>query len=175
MEQINSNFYRADLVRVNLGWRPPVRIPTAARPDFTHNLVIATGTKRDGFHLSPLISQMLCAVCTTKAWTKGLRGLPERKALRPLEGEVAISKAVRHLMSAAYQHGFNPAKSRMPDQLRQMYREDLERLHDSVGALRTGASRRRCWICTDTATQWPDPRRFLLADNDPILPGLLWR
>lgn len=136
MEQINSNFYRADLVRVNLGWRPTSQdtYPLLGQTSL-HNLVIATGTKRDGFHLSPLISQMLCAVLHDESVDERFAWFaPERKALRPLKREVAISKAVRHLMSAAYQHGFNPAKSRMPDQLRQMYREDLERLHDSVGA-----------------------------------------
>jgi hypothetical protein len=46
----------------------------------------------------------------------------------------AIDKAVRHLISASYQHGFTPSRSRMPAQIAQMHRDDLERLHDKVGA-----------------------------------------
>jgi hypothetical protein len=51
-----------------------------------------------------------------------------------LSRQEAIDKAVRHQMSASYQHGFTPSKSRMPAQIAQMHRDDLERLHDKVGA-----------------------------------------
>ena len=56
------------------------------------------------------------------------------QAARALSREAAIAKAVRHQVSASYQHGFTPPHNRMPDQLKRMYREDLERLHDQVGA-----------------------------------------
>ena len=136
MEQINTNFYRAELVRVNVGWRPTSQdtYPLLGKTSL-NNLIVATGTKRDGFHLSPLLSQILSSLLNDESVDPRLSWFsPERKPLRPMSREEAISKAVRHLMSAAYQHGFTPAKSRMPDQMRQMYREDLERLHDQIGA-----------------------------------------
>lgn len=136
IEQINANFYRADLVRVNVGWRPTSQdtYPVIGRTSIA-NLIVASGTKRDGFHMSPVLSEKIVALLYDEpvderfAWFA-----PERAPIRHLTREQAIAKAVRHQMSASYQHGFTPAKSRMPEQITQMYRDGLERLHDQVGA-----------------------------------------
>ncbi|WP_144634479.1 NAD(P)/FAD-dependent oxidoreductase [Bordetella genomosp. 13] len=136
MEQINRNFYRADLIRVNVGWRPTSQdtYPLVGRSSIA-NLIIATGTKRDGFHLSPLLSQQIAGLVYGEKQDERLEWFnPERKPIRALTREAAIEKAIRHMTNAAYQHGFTPSANRMPDQLRRMYREDLERLHDQVGA-----------------------------------------
>ena len=37
-------------------------------------------------------------------------------------------------MNANYQHDFVPAKNRMVEQMEDMYRNEIERLHDKVGA-----------------------------------------
>lgn len=140
MEQINRNFYRADLVRVNVGWRPTSQdtYPMIGRTSIP-NLIVASGTKRDGFHMSPLISEYVAAMVHGEAVDKRFDVFsPERKPIRSLTREQAIKKATRHLVSAAYQHGFSPSKSRMPDQVENMYRDDLERLHDKVGAIDWG-------------------------------------
>ncbi len=50
----------------------------------------------------------------------------------------AIDKAVRHTLSAAYQHDFRPSKGRMGEQVGQMIRQDLERVHDQAGAIDWG-------------------------------------
>jgi len=136
MEQINANFYRADLVRVNVGWRPTSQDtqPLLGKTSIG-NLVIASGTKRDGFHLSPLISERIAAMMHDEPVDERFSWFaPEREPLRLLTREQAIEKAVRHLMNASYQHGFIPPKNRMPEQLRRMHKENLERLHDQVGA-----------------------------------------
>jgi glycine oxidase len=136
MEQINANFYRADLVGINVGWRPTSldTYPLLGKSSIG-NLLIATGTKRDGFHLAPLISEKLVAMLFGEPADKDFaRFAPERAPIRTLTRAQAIDKAVRHIMSGAYQHGFTPSKDRMPDQLGRMHRDDLERLHDKVGA-----------------------------------------
>ena len=136
IEQINANFYRADLVRVNVGWRPTSQdtFPLVG-PTSIPNLIVATGTKRDGFHLSPLFSEYLAAMIHGEPVDPRFSAFaPERKLIFALTREQAISKAVRHQISAAYQHGFSPSKSRMPQQIAAMYRADLEKLHDQVGA-----------------------------------------
>lgn len=136
MDQINRNFYRADLVRVNVGWRPtsqdtyPLVGPTSVK-----NLVIATGTKRDGFHLAPLLSEYIVAMLQGKRVEKKFAMFaPERNLIRNLTRAQAIDKAVRHLTSAAYQHGYSPSHSRMPEQVAHMNREAVTALHDKVGA-----------------------------------------
>ena len=136
IEQINFNFYRADLIRVNVGWRPTSQdtYPLLGKTSIS-NLIITSGTKRDGIHMSPLISENITAMLYDEAVDDRFAFFtPERKPIRTLSRTQAIDKAVRHQMSAAYQHGFNPSKSRMPDQIKEMYRDNLERLHDQVGA-----------------------------------------
>jgi glycine oxidase len=136
IEQVNFNFYRAELIRVNVGCRPTSQdtYPLIGKTSID-NLIIATGTKRDGFHMSPLISEQVASMVYGEKIDDRLAWFsPERSLIRSMTREEAIVKAVRHQMSAAYQHGFSPSKSRMPAQLKEMYRADLERLHDQVGA-----------------------------------------
>lgn len=140
IEQINYNFYRADLIRVNVGWRPTSQdtYPLIGKSSI-HNLIIATGTKRDGFHMSPLISEYVVSMLYGEPVDSRFDVFsPERKPIRSLTREQAIEKAIRHQVSAAYQHGFSPSKNRMPDQIKQMYRDALEILHDEVGAIDWG-------------------------------------
>lgn len=140
IEQINHHFYRADLVRVNVGWRPTSQdtYPLVG-PTSIPNLVIATGTKRDGFHLAPLLAEHLAALIRGEPTDARLDVFrPERPPIRTLTRAEAIEKAVRHQISAAYQHGYNPATSRMPEAVIEMHRAALERLHDQVGAVDWG-------------------------------------
>ncbi len=136
MEQINFNFYRASLINVNVGWRPttsdtyPLFGATSVK-----GLWIIGGTKRDGFHLSPVICRDLVSAMRGAAIAEGYQQLaPERPLIRNLAREATISKTVRHQLNASYQHDFVSAKNRMVEQLRNAYRADLEALHDRVGA-----------------------------------------
>jgi hypothetical protein len=140
MEQINAGFYRADLLRVNVGWRPTSQdtYPLLGKTKIS-NLLIASGTKRDGFHLAPVISQTIVALLLNEPVDERFQWFaPERKAIRLLTRQQAIEKAIRHQMSAAYQHGFSPSHNLKPDQIRHMLRENLERLHDQIGAMDWG-------------------------------------
>jgi glycine/D-amino acid oxidase-like deaminating enzyme len=140
IEQINFNFYRSELIRVNVGMRPTSldTYPLIGKTSID-NLVIVTGTKRDGFHMSPLISEQVVSIIYGEKNDDRLAWFaPERSPIRSMTRDEAIDKAIRHQMSAAYQHGFSPSTSRMSDQIRQMYRDDLERLHDQIGAIDWG-------------------------------------
>ena len=138
MEQINTNFYRATLARVNVGWRPTSAdtFPVVGQTSLP-NLVVATGTKRDGFHLSPVLSRDLTAILHDEhsSLDEGYRWFaPERELIRTLTREEGVQKGAEHMLNAAYQHGLVPPHGRMPELLLKTYREDLERLHDRVGA-----------------------------------------
>ncbi|MGN7613287.1 NAD(P)/FAD-dependent oxidoreductase [Magnetococcales bacterium HHB-1] len=136
IEQLNSGFYRAELVRINVGWRPTTQdtYPLLGKTSL-NNLFIATGTKRDGFHLSPVISDIMSRMILGESVDERFALFnPERPPLKTMTREQAIEKGSRHLLSAGYQHGFNPAQGRMVDQVREMYRADLEKLHDKVKA-----------------------------------------
>lgn len=136
MEQINKNFFRATVAKINVGWRPtssdtyPLLGSTSLK-----NLFIATGTKRDGFHLCPVLSQKLCSLIHGEKLEPEFEVFnPERPLIKSLSRELAIEKSVKHQISAAYQHGYNPSHGRLDDRVRLAIREDLERLHDKVGA-----------------------------------------
>jgi len=136
MDQINTGFMRAGLVNVNVGWRPTTSdtYPLFGRTS-VDNLFVLGGTKRDGFHLSPVICRDLVALMLHEPIDARYETLaPERALIRNLGREAAIDKGVRHQYNAALQHDFVPARSRMPEQLRAMIRSDLEALHDRVGA-----------------------------------------
>jgi glycine/D-amino acid oxidase-like deaminating enzyme len=140
MDQINSNFMRASLVTVNVGWRPTT---SDTYPLFgatsVPNLWVLGGTKRDGFHLSPVICRdLVAAMRGEKIDLRYAELSPERSLIHNVSREAAIEKAVRHSINASLQHDFVPARNRMVDQLKKAIRDDLEALHDRVGAVDWG-------------------------------------
>jgi glycine/D-amino acid oxidase-like deaminating enzyme len=140
MEQINSDYYRCGLKQVNVGWRPTSEdtLPVLGATSIP-NLFVATGTKRDGLHCSPVISNALAALIIGQPPSCDLDLFhPERRPIRIYTREEAITIAVRHTINAAYQHDFVPAKNRMVEHLEKYYRDDLIQLHESVGAVDWG-------------------------------------
>lgn len=142
MDQINTNFYKAEITTINIGYRP---VSADSYPVFGRtsikNLIICTGTKRDGFHLAPLLSELLVKLIKGEEIdTKYDCFKPERELIRNYTREEAIEASVKHLMSASYQHGYVPSYDRLNDKIKQMHRDDLERLHDKVGAYDWGIS-----------------------------------
>lgn len=136
MEQINNTFYRANLVTVNVGWRPTTSdtYPLFGKTGMD-NLWILGGTKRDGFHLSPILCRDLVMAMRGEPIDARYKALaPERPLIRSISREAAISKTIRHQINAAYQHDFVSAKNRMVEQLQRAMRTDLEALHDKIGA-----------------------------------------
>lgn len=136
MDQINSRFSRARLINVNIGWRPTTSdtYPLFGKTS-VDGLWILGGTKRDGFHLSPIICRdLVAAMRGAPIDPRYVELAPERPLIRNISREAAISKAVRHQINAAYQHDFVPARNRMVDHLKLAMRADLEALHDRLGA-----------------------------------------
>jgi glycine/D-amino acid oxidase-like deaminating enzyme len=140
MEQINSDYYRSGLVKVNVGWRPTSEDTIALLGKTSiANLIVATGTKRDGFHCSPVISNAMAAFISGRNPDFDLTLFnPERSPVRMYTREEAIEIAVRHTINAAYQHDFVPAKNRMTEHLENYYRDDLSKVHDAAGAVDWG-------------------------------------
>jgi glycine/D-amino acid oxidase-like deaminating enzyme len=140
IQEINLNFFDAQLIRVNVGWRPTTQdtYPLLG-PTSIDNLVVATGTKRDGFHFSPVISQYIAAVMCGEPVDDRMRIFaPERNPIRDIGREDAISMGVESLISQNYQHGYRPSGIKMDKQFRDYIRRDLEELHDKVGAIDWG-------------------------------------
>lgn len=140
IEQINTNFYKSELVSVNVGERPLSQdgYPLVGKTSIA-NLVIATGTRREGIHLAPVLSIELANIIRNGVIDNDISLFhPERDLIIELSREAAITKAVKHLISAAYQHGFRPSDESMVNKLKEKYVADLEKLHDDVGAVDWG-------------------------------------
>lgn len=136
IEQINSNFYRAEVSNINVGSRPlsADTYPVIGRTKID-NLIVATGTKRDGFHLSPIISEVLTKLIYEEEIDPRYDFFsPQRKLIRSMTRKKAIETSIKHIMNANYQHGFVPAHNRMVERIMQTHKDDLEALHDSIGA-----------------------------------------
>jgi len=136
MEQINRYFYKADLIRINVGSRPISQdtFPLLGKTSID-NFSIVSGTNRDGFHMAPVISNMIAdqihniEIDKRFAWFS-----PERDPIRKFTREEAISLSVRHQVNTMYQHDYNPPKGTLSERIADLYREELEALHDKVGA-----------------------------------------
>jgi glycine/D-amino acid oxidase-like deaminating enzyme len=136
IEQINADFYKASVTTVNVGSRPlsADTYPVIGRTSIP-NLIIATGTKRDGFHLSPVISEVLTKLVYDEEIDPRYEYFsPQRKLIRQLTRQEAIETSIKHLMNASYQHGFVASHDKLSDRIIQMHRTDLETLHDKAGA-----------------------------------------
>ena len=136
VEQINSDYYRADLTAVNLGWRPTSEdtLPMIGGTEIA-NLLVATATKRDGLHCSPLIAECIVDVMSSGRSKYDISLFkPDRKPVKTMTRKDAVEVFVRHTMNANYQHDFRPAKNRMLEQMERMYRQEIEELHDKAGA-----------------------------------------
>jgi glycine oxidase len=136
-EQINKNFYRSNLVGINVGWRPTSQdtFPLLGRTN-EKNLFVLNGTKRDGFHFSPLIAQNIAKQIIDPSFHDIFQNFsPERKLLKFGSKEEGIEKAIKHRMSAAHQHGYHPSTSRMDELIIEAWRADLIEIYDNAGIL----------------------------------------
>jgi glycine/D-amino acid oxidase-like deaminating enzyme len=133
-EQINKDFYRSNLVSVNVGWRPISQdtYPLIGKTS-VNNLYVINGTKRDGFHFSPLISEEISKQIYHNSNDIFERFNPERDIFRFGTREDVIEISVRHKLSGIYQHGFNPSDSRFEDSVVKSIRSEIEIIYDNAG------------------------------------------
>ncbi|MDK2064884.1 NAD(P)/FAD-dependent oxidoreductase [Aliarcobacter butzleri] len=143
MEQINSSFYNAGFIGTKVGWRPTTQdtYPLIGKVSKYDNLFIATGTKRDGFHSSPVISEFMTSLIFNEKYEHEKyfsHFTPEREIIKNISREKAIIDIVEHQISAMYQHDFVPPKSNMLNEYKNILRKEAENLHDKIGAFDWG-------------------------------------
>ena len=141
IHEINGKFEKAEVTKINLGWRPisADTYPLIGNSTQYKNLCICTGTKRDGWHLSPYLSKVIAMSIYENKVPEAVKNfLPNRDLICGLTREHAIRKSVKHLVSAAYQHEYNPSNPNMDNDLSTFYYDQISRLHDAVGAVNWG-------------------------------------
>ena len=140
-KEINTDYEMAEVIKTNIGWRPTSSdtYPLIGKTKSFLNCYIATGTKRDGFHLAPEISEIISNLILNKKVDQRIDFFqPERELIRNISREKAINNCIKHLMSAAYQHDYVPSSEKQENLLIKAYKDDLNKLHDNVKAIDWG-------------------------------------
>jgi glycine oxidase len=136
-QEINQELYDAEVVSINVGNRPTSydQYPMFGKTSI-ENLSIVTGTKRDGFHLAPLLAPYL-ANCILGYQGDELTDnidifLPERSPILDITYNDGIKMNVDSLMSEAYQHGFKAATIKQHNQLKASFEAEVRETHDQI-------------------------------------------
>jgi len=131
--EINQNYYSAELISVNVGNRPTTydQYPLLGRLSQS-NIYVAGGTKRDGFHLAPIIGRYIAElVLGNKADNQFSAFDPLRSPILDLTIEQGIELNVESLKSEAYQHGYLPATIRGLEQFERVLRDEVSLVHET--------------------------------------------
>ena len=106
VKEINKSYSNLKIKKILVGHRPttidtfPIIGPTDVK-----GVYIASGTKRDGLTLSPLVGKAIADLIINNKQTCIPKFFyPQRKPLFTMKIEEGIKKSVMHSMSAAYQH-----------------------------------------------------------------------
>lgn len=130
MEQINPNLYRSKTHWIRTGNRPisadgfPLIGETSQK-----GLYILSGTYRDGFHLSPILSNMIVEdILNGSAKQNENPFIPERALFRNFTHQEAIEIYLDHLLAANYEHGWKVPKLTNEMTYRTMVAETINHL-----------------------------------------------
>ncbi len=133
IEQINSQYYNAQLEKIFLGFRPTSAdtFPLIGQTSI-EGLYMLTGTKRDGLHNSPVFARdMADRILKGQGFID--RFPPERKILRWLSKAEGIDLAIRHIRSAATQHGLQMPRSNWDPLVADMLLRNVEDVYQKSG------------------------------------------
>lgn len=132
--EINQEFYKSEVISINVGNRPTTfdQYPIIGKTKI-NNLYVAGGTKRDGFHLAPLISKYIAQgiLDINQDYSELFRMFsPNREIIRDISYEEGIVANIESLMSEAYQHGFHSSTIRQVDQLLKSFEKEVRSTHN---------------------------------------------
>ena len=85
--------------------------------------------------MSPLISEEITnQIINNKVNNKYKVFKPDRKPIHNLTRSQSVDQIVSNLISEQFQHEFNPSNIKMLNQLKQKYEDDINKIHDNLGA-----------------------------------------
>ncbi len=131
VKEFNSDHHNMRIKKIFIGHRPtsldsfPLIGPTSIK-----GLWIASGTKRDGITISPLIGKAIAnMVLNKKELLISKDFFPERKPLFVMTKKEGIKKAVKHIFSAAYQHQLEFPMANWKEPIEEMFYKDIENIY----------------------------------------------
>lgn len=135
-EQIRQSLQDALVLDIRVGNRP-VSLDTFPLIGATSidGIWVATGTYRDGFHLSPLIAQLMASWILDQSKAGfNQQFAPERLPITLYTREEAIELATSYSVATAYERGIAvPGVGQWEKTLTQMTRERVRSVYDEVG------------------------------------------
>jgi glycine oxidase len=158
--EINQEFYSAEVVSINVGNRPTTfdQYPLIGKTSLPE-LFFVSGTKRDGFHLAPVISEYMGLLLNDRpirsladSWN---RLDPTRRPSVDISIEDSIDMNVESLISEAYQHGYVPATVRGREQFARSLREDVVRVHERACTGGSGIPPLMFKLLRDSVIEYP--------------------
>jgi glycine/D-amino acid oxidase-like deaminating enzyme len=133
--ELNYLLSSAQILSINTGYRPVSTdgIPLIGKVPM-QNIFLCTGTRRDGWHLSPFLSQEISKIMIEDLPAAELSVYsPTRKPYRLISRERSIELAARHYTSAMYQHGLVMPYGNYRNHLVRNYEAFFTDLHDYAG------------------------------------------
>lgn len=108
IDQINTDHARSTLLKINVGYRPTSIDAYPVAGWLNDNTYILSGTKRDGYHLSPYYAEKCSAAILKTEAGDAYLGLcdPYRKPYAFGTVDACARKYARHKLSALSQHGY---------------------------------------------------------------------
>jgi glycine/D-amino acid oxidase-like deaminating enzyme len=133
--ELNQDIGKANLIEIRTGWRPVSSDGVALIGSVPlTNAFLCTGTRRDGWHLSPLISKLLAESILRKKVDDELSIYnPCRKTYRFYSVEESIQMATKHYMSGMYQHGLVSPRGGYLEHTERNYESYFRNLHEFMG------------------------------------------
>jgi len=140
INEINQNFYNAELVKINVGNRPTtVDGYMLFGKTLISNLFVITGTRRDGFHLAPTLAKNITKQIFGENIDARLKVFhPNRNIIRDLTFKDGVEINTSHLISEQYQHGFVPATILQAKKNVEVTRKEVENIHKRSGQRKFG-------------------------------------
>lgn len=140
IREVNQEFTNAELIGVNVGNRPIALdgYPLLGRVD-NSNLFIITGTKRDGFHLAPLVSEFISKQILSPLSVNPYNMFrPNRNLIKNIPIEKSETSFVSSKINEAYQHGFVATNHYQVQQLEADWLSKIRVVHSEIGATTFG-------------------------------------
>jgi hypothetical protein len=134
MSQINTVFYRSQLIRINTGWRPTSAdtLPLIGKTQI-ENLTVVNGMKRDGLHCSPYIASMVSSsILQNNSIFEKYPYHPNRELIKIFSEDEAINLLVEHEENGIFQHGYTPSHDRNHERFTNAIRQSAVDLHSKI-------------------------------------------
>jgi glycine oxidase len=138
IDEINRDLVHAPVNAIQSGSRPVSSDGEPIVDAIAPTIAVVSGTKRDGWHLAPLISKAV------SDWTLGAPNLglelfnADNRPYRQLNRVDAVNRGARELVNAMHQHGYREPRGGYREAVEENYRRYIDSLHDRLGLMETG-------------------------------------